>query len=233
MSDILGILSRIKGIVSSGQSALSALTSLAGAAGIANPDQNKRSNTTQPNNEYPNQRVIANEAFKITYGTEKGKQFYQFFGPGGTSYTIYKDGTIDIKNIGEKKEYNKAGVTITVDENQDVHIKGHNKVQVGGGSHVEVAGDAGIVVGGSVAMSMPNGDFGVQAKNIYIGATGNFNLNVEGGMKLSAKGRGVVESAQVFRVGSAAEVDVQAPETNLNKSGKASGYAGPESPGES
>lgn len=192
-------------------------------------DRNQRSKTEEPTkNPYPDARIIANEAFEMRYGTADGKQFYQFFGPGGTMHTIYADGTHDIKNVGEKKEYNKAGVTITVDENGDVHIRGHNKLQVGGGAHIEVAGDAGVVVGGSVAMSMPKGDFGVQAKNIYIGATGQFNLNVEGGMTLSAKGGARVESALSLNIGSGQTVGVQATTVQLNQQGSASGYVGPQ-----
>lgn len=197
------------------------------------PGKERANETTTPESKYPYNQVYQTAGgIRVIVGNEPGKEALKVFHPSGSYIEMMPNGKVVSMNVGEKKEYNKGGVTITVDENNDVHIKGHNKLQVGGGSHVEVAGDAGIVVGGSVAMSMPNGDFGVQAKNIYIGATGNFNLNVEGGMKLSAKGRGVVESAQVFRVGSAAEVDVQAPVTNLNKSGAASGYAGPESPGE-
>lgn len=156
-------------------------------SGSSGKNKTVRSTTEPPTkNEYPDSRVIANEAFEIRYGTQDGKQFYQFFGPGGTMHTIYADGTHDVKNVGELKQYNKAGVTITVDENNDVHIRGHSKLQVGGGAHIEVAGDAGVIVGGTAAVSAK--DLGIQAKNIYMGATGNFNLNVEGDSTIDTKG---------------------------------------------
>jgi hypothetical protein len=188
--------------------------------GSAGPDNKKRSKTEEPTkNPYPDARIIANEAFEMRYGTADGKQFYQFFGPGGTMHTIYADGTHDIKTIGEKKEYNKAGVTITVDENGDVHIRGHNKLQVGGGAHIEVAGDAGVVVGGSVAMSMPTGDFGVQAKNIYIGARGNFNLNVEGDTTVKTTGTTQFDSGKNHNTNAKNIASVAEEGTLINTSG--------------
>jgi hypothetical protein len=192
-------------------------------------DKNRAQLKRAPSGKYGYHYVDEDEGgIRIERVTEPGKESYAFFHPSGSYVEWFPNGKKVSMTIGENKEYNKGGVTITIDENHDVHIKGHSKLQVGGGSHIEVAGDAGIVVGGSVAMSMPKGDLGIQAKNIFMGATGNFNLNVEGAMKISSKGRGVVESSAVLRVGSASEVDVQAPTTNLNKSGSASGYAGPE-----
>lgn len=187
-------------------------------------EADKRSNTKEPTkNEYPDARIIANEAFEIRYGTQDGKQFYQFFGPGGTMHTVYADGTHDIKNVGEKKEYNKSGVTITVDENNDVHIKGHNKIQVGGGAHIEVSGDAGIVAGKNVALATL-GNLGIKAKNIYMGATGNFNLAVDGKMTLSSTGASIFESQAPMHVGSGGTITVQGTTTSLNPGGGGSGY---------
>jgi len=193
------------------------------------PGKQRANETTTPESKYPYNQVYQTAGgIRVIVGNEPGKETLKIFHPSGSYMEMMPNGKTVSMSIGENKQYNKGGVTLTVDENHDVHIKGHSKLQVGGGSHIEVAGDAGIVVGGSVAMSMPKGDLGIQAKNIFMGATGNFNLNVEGAMKISSKGRGVVESSAVLRVGSASEVDVQAPTTNLNKSGSASGYAGPE-----
>lgn len=185
--------------------------------------QCRTANVEPTTNEYPDQRIIANEAFEIRYGTQDGKQFYQFIGPGGTMHTIYPDGTHDIKTVGELKQYNKGGVTITVDENNDVHIKGHNKIQVGGGAHFEVAGDVGIVAGNNVALASI-GNLGIKANNLYIGAKGNFNLAVDGKMTLSSVKESLIESKAPMHIGSAGTITVQGPKVSLNPGGSGSGY---------
>ena len=143
-------------------------------------DKNRAQLARAPSGKYGYHYVDEDEGgIRIERVTEPGKESYAFFHPSGSYVEWFPNGKKVSMTIGENKQYNKGGVTITVDENQDVHIKGHSKLQVGGGSHIEVAGDAGIVVQGDTALATM-GDFGVKAKNIYLGARGNLNVNVEG-----------------------------------------------------
>jgi hypothetical protein len=151
-------------------------------------DQDRAQKTTTPESKYPYNQVYQTAGgIRMIIGNEPGKETLKIFHPSGSYIEMMPNGKMVSMNIGENKQYNKGGVTITVDENQDVHIKGHSKVQVGGGSHIEVAGDAGIVVQGDTALATM-GDFGVKAKNIYMGARGNLNVNVEGSTTMETKG---------------------------------------------
>ena len=173
--------------------------------------------TTTPESKYPYNQVYQTAGgIRVIVGNEPGKETLKIFHPSGSYMEMMPNGKTVSMSIGENKQYNKGGVTITVDENQDVHIKGHSKLQVGGGSHIEVAGDAGIVVGGSVAMSMPKGDLGIQAKNIYMGATGNFNLNVEGDSTINTKGTTSIKSEGAINIDSDTGVTQKAPTSTID-----------------
>lgn len=188
-------------------------------------DKNRANVNTTPESKYPlNQVYQTAGGVRVIVGNEPGKECIKIFHPSGSYVEYMPNGKVVSFNVGENKQYNKGGVTITVDESNDVHIKGHSKIQVGGGAHVEVAGDAGLIIGGSVAMSIPGGDFSVQAKHMYLGATGNFNLNVEGKMTLSSNGASIFESKAPMHVGSAGTITVQGPIVSLNPGGSGSGY---------
>lgn len=143
--------------------------------------------------EYPNNRVFQTAGgHRIEWGEEAGKEYFNIYTPSGSSYSFYPDGTTFSVSVGENVQYNKSGVTITIDENQDIHIKGHSKIQVGGGSHIEVQGDAGVLVGGDVAMATM-GNIGLMSKgNMYLGVKGDMNIAVEGSMKTEVKGSSTV-----------------------------------------
>ena len=179
-------------------------------------DKERAQRKTTPPGKYPYQRVTQTEGgFKIVENNEPGKESYKFFHPSGSYFEFMPNGKVVSMNIGENKQYNKGGVTITVDENNDVHIKGHSKLQVGGGAHIEVSGDAGIIVGGTTALAT-TGDLGVNAKNIYMGATGNFNLNVEGSSTITTKGTTAINSEGAINIKSDTGVTQKAPTSTID-----------------
>lgn len=158
------------------------------------PCQERANECTTPESKYPYNQVYQTAGgIRMIVGNEPGKETLKIFHPSGSYIEMMPNGKMVSMNIGENKQYNKGGVTITVDENQDVHIKGHSKLQVGGGSHIEVSGDAGIVVQGDTALATM-GDFGVKAKNIYMGARGNLNINVEGSLNTQVGGSTVINT---------------------------------------
>jgi hypothetical protein len=151
-------------------------------------DSNRADKTTTPSSKYPDHQVwYTHGGIRFEVGNEAGKETVKMFHPSGSYTEWYPDGKTMQFTVGENKQYNKGGVTVTVDENNDVHIKGHSKIQIGGGAHIEVAGDAGIVCGGTVGVA-GLGDIGIRAKNIYLGAEGDLNIHVAGKTNITSVG---------------------------------------------
>ena len=159
-------------------------------------DKNRAQTTTTEQSTYPDHHVYythGGQRFEI--GNQKGRECIKVFHPSGSYCEWFPDGKFYQMNIGENKQYNKGGVTITVDENNDVHIKGHSKLQIGGGCHIEVSGDAGIVVGGNAAMAMLGKGTALSAKgNLYLGVDGDLNMNVKGATNITSGGPINIES---------------------------------------
>jgi hypothetical protein len=157
-----------------------------------NVEQNKDSKRVEPaqtsTNEYPHNHVFTTKGgIRVSYGDEKGKQFFRMEHPSGQYTEIYPDGKSVTMNVGDNKQYNKGGMTISVDENNDVHIHGHNHVKVGGGAHIEVVGNAGIAVGGDTAL-VGVGNLNFDVDNCYMGIRGDMGMRVSGNMKFKVDG---------------------------------------------
>lgn len=105
----------------------------------------------------------------------------------GSYVEVSHDGKVIAHAVGDMKLYNKAGLSITADENGDIKISGHARLIVGGGAHIEVAGDAGIFCGGDLAASVM-GKANIRASQTYLGTDGDLNLNVGGNMAMNVKG---------------------------------------------
>jgi len=106
----------------------------------------------------------------------------------GTYSLVTHDGKNINFSVGDIQNYGKAGISLTVDENMDTKIHGHNRVVVGGGSYVEVAGDAGIAVGGDTTL-VTKGNLHAHMDSVYLGAKGDMNFNVGGSMKMKVAGQ--------------------------------------------
>jgi len=104
------------------------------------------------------------------------------------SYTLTKhDGTTSSVSVGDIENYGKGGVTMTVDENNDVKVHGHSRMVMGGGSYVEIAGDGAIGVAGDTTV-FSKGNMNAHVDNLYFGCKGNAKFNVEGDMLMDVKG---------------------------------------------
>lgn len=183
----------------------------------SNPSKDRPEMDETPKSEYPYNGVWQFPGgMRIVMGEERGKECFKFYHPSGSYVEFFPDGKVSTMIIGEQKQYNKGGVTITVDENSDVHVAGHQKITVGGGSHIEVQGDAGVVVGGDVALAALS-NLGISAKgNVYLGVDGDLNMNVKGNMNQQVKGD--------LTIGTGGKTTHQSPEIALNPSDGASGY---------
>lgn len=158
-------------------------------ANIKNPDAEQKKSGDRveeqktTTNEYPHEKFwISQGGVKFVYGDEPGKEFIRMVHPSGTYSETYPDGKTMNFRVGDSKDYNKGGVTFSVDENNDVHVHGHNNIKIGGGAHIEVMGNAGIAVGGDTALvGMKNFNFNVD--NCYMGVRGDFGMRVAGSAK--------------------------------------------------
>jgi hypothetical protein len=124
---------------------------------------------------------------KVISDTKGATYIFQAHQSGSYSLITHDGKTINF-SVGDMQNYGKGGISMTVDENMDVKVHGHNRLVVGGGSYVEVAGHAGIAVGGDVAL-VSKGNLNAHVDNIYIGAKGNMNFNVDGNMKMKVAGQ--------------------------------------------
>ena len=135
---------------------------------------------------YPLQQVMQMEGgHRIIVSNDPQSPYVAFFHTSG-SHTIYRpDGSLDNFTVGNSRSYNKSGASVTVDNNNDMHIAGHQKIHVEGGGHIEISGDANIVAGGKINAIALAG-MGISAKgNIYFGAEQGISLNAPSGLTIS------------------------------------------------
>ena len=139
-------------------------------------------------NDYPFHKTWTSMGgIRVEYGDQKGKEFFKITMPDGSFTEMYPDGKKISFTVGDNKNYNKSGVTFSVDENNDIHIHGHNNIKIGGGAHIEVVGNAGIAVGGDIAL-VGIGNLNFDVENCYMGVRGNFGMRVEGNAKWKIDG---------------------------------------------
>lgn len=126
---------------------------------------------------------------RIRLGHNSGSYFE--FGDDGRSVNVV---------VGNEHKYNKQGVTISIDQNNDVKIGGHNTLKVTGGSHVEISGESKVVLGAGKHTVTALGDLKVGAKNIdiiaeqklnLVGASVRIDATEAGGDSVTVRGPGV------------------------------------------
>lgn len=148
---------------------------------------------------FPYAHVIwrTQDGSQLLVNEENGKNtILMQHGTSGTYTEINSSGDQVSFTVGHSVSYGKSGVTLTIDNNQDVKLTGHNRLLVGGGSHVEVAGDAGIVVGGDTAL-VGVGKVNVRASSAYLGADGDISMNAGGNMNIQVAGDMTVKASKI------------------------------------
>jgi hypothetical protein len=144
---------------------------------------------TTANTQYPyNQVWVTESGHEVQFDNTPGAERIRIAHRKGTYTEISADGRRVDFNVGNHQQYNKGGVTITVDENSDIKISGHQRICVGGGSHIEVAGDANMVVGGDQHSVVGGNLRAAVAGDMYTGVKGNGNMHVAGSMNMEVRG---------------------------------------------
>jgi len=149
--------------------------------------QDTRTDESSYNAEYPYNQVIETPAgHQIQIDNTPGHERIFIQHSSGTYQEISADGKVINFAVGDVKNYNKAGMTMTIDENGDFKMTGHTRMLVGGGLHAEIAGDTGIMTQ-ALALALM-GALNLRATNIYMASDGSMNINVAGGINIKAGG---------------------------------------------
>ena len=127
---------------------------------------------------------------------KNGKNFVVMLDGVGGYTCINQNGDKQSFEVGFGHNYNRSGVTMTVDHNGDVKLAGHNRILMGGGGHIEVTGDAGIAVGGDTAI-VGMGKINARAKSVYIGSDGDVAVHASGNMEIKAGGTMHLKASQI------------------------------------
>lgn len=127
--------------------------------------------------EYPLNRVTTYpDGTEIHVDSTEGHSRYEIRHSSGNLLQMADDGMHTTITVGNRHDYIKEGLTLTVDQNGDIHIAGHARLSVQGGAHIEVMGDTSLVTTGNMTQyiggdlnTVVHGDHNVQV-------TGNYGL---------------------------------------------------------
>jgi hypothetical protein len=138
---------------------------------------------------YPYNQVYVSEAgHEVHFDNTPGEERIFIGHKAGTYMEIGKDGSMKTFAVGQNFQYNKGGMTMTVNQNHDMKVSGHHRFNVDGGSHIEVAGDSNMVTAGHSQSVVGGTQRSATAGNIYQGTKGNIMMNATGNMQLKVKG---------------------------------------------
>lgn len=155
----------------------------------------KRLSSTSYKTKYPFNKVNLTESgHEVHFDDTPGSERIRIAHKSGTYDEISYDGRKVSFTVGNRQQYDKGGVTITVDENHDIKVSGHNRMIVGGGQHIEVAGDAAIAVGGDCLNVTLGNMHTAVGGDVYMGAKGDMALNIGGSMKMKVAGTTTMET---------------------------------------
>lgn len=152
-------------------------------------DEKNRLNSSSFAPEYPYNKVMVTEGgHEVHYDDTPGKERIRVAHKDGTYDEISVGGKRVSYTVGQNQQYNKSGLTLTVDENHDVKVSGHQVERIGGGKHSEIAGESSLVVGSGINVVCLGDAKIAVGGSAYIGTSGDINLNSGGSMSMDIAG---------------------------------------------
>jgi hypothetical protein len=148
----------------------------------------KRSNERHPSTEYeentkpqyPLNRVSTYpDGTEIHIDSTPGHSRYEVRHSSGNIMQMADDGMTTTITVGNRHDYMKEGLTLTVDQNGDIRIGGHARVVVQGGAFVEVLGDTNLVTTGNMVQFVGG--------NLNTVVGGDHNMQISGNYNLTSK----------------------------------------------
>lgn len=126
---------------------------------------------------YPlNRAEITPGGHEVHYDDTPGNRRIRIAHASGTYTEMGDDGRTTTVVVGNQHQYVKQGVTISIDQNNDVKIGGHHTLKIDGGAHIEVKGQTNIVMGAGTHTVTTPGDLKIGAKNIEMTAQEEFSI---------------------------------------------------------
>jgi len=180
-------------------------------------DKTGRLNDTTAEGKYPYVQTWLTEAgHEMTFDNTPGNRRIRIaHGKSGSYIEMSENGKMVTHVTGNQQTMNKGGVTLTVEENNDVKIHGHSRLLTGGGTHIEVKGDAGVAVGGHMT-SVVMGDMNLTAAgDSYMGMKGNLRLNIDN-LDIQAGGNITINAGGSVTTTSGGNNTTKAPEIHHN-----------------
>lgn len=146
-----------------------------------------RDNDIKP--KYPlNQVTVWPGGHELHIDSTKGKERYRFAHKSGTYTEIYQNGDVTNFVVGHSQTLHKGGVTLSINNNGDVKIGGHNRFVLGAGAHIEVLGNAGIAVAGDTVLA-GSGNLKMSVGDMYLGVRGNLDMHVAKNTTITTQGK--------------------------------------------
>jgi len=156
---------------------------------MAGKDKKTRIAKTSYESKYPfNQAWLTEAGHEFHVDNTPGKERIRFAHKKGTYIEISPDGRKVELTVGNYQQYNKGGVTITIDENEDKKGHGHKRENNNGGTIITVRGDSDSVTGGHTNVIVGGNAKVAVAGDMYTGVKGNHNMNVRGNLYLRVGG---------------------------------------------
>lgn len=144
-----------------------------------------RSNERHPSKEYeentkpkyPLNRVTTYpDGTEIHVDSTEGHSRYEIRHSSGNLLQMADDGMLTTITVGNRHDYIKEGLTLTVDQNGDITINGHARISIDGGAHIEVKGDTSLVTTGNMTQYIGGNLNTVVAGDHNVQVTGNYGL---------------------------------------------------------
>ena len=126
----------------------------------------------------------------------------------GTYCEVSADGKKVEYVVGHNHQYNKGGYTLTVDENGDIGVNGHLRLNAKGGAHIEIGGEGSIIAGGGLNL--------VVIGDLKAAVSGDMNLKTNGTTNINSNGDTNVETTGATNVKSGSDVTVTAASLQVN-----------------
>lgn len=149
---------------------------------------------------YPyNQKIQYEGGHELEFDNTPNAERIRLGHRSGTYFEISPDGRKVDLIVGNHHQYVKGGLTVTVDNNRDTKITGHDRFSIGGDTHVEVVGDKTMAIGGLFALNVNENKVETIGKKSFVFVGGDAMVRYKGQYNLD------VRSDMVFSVGNDTE----------------------------
>jgi hypothetical protein len=158
--------------------------------------------------QYPhNQCFVTKCGHEIHFDNTPGKERIRITHAKGTYTEWSADGNRTDFTVGHHQDYRKGGWTMTIDENGDVKIAGHSRINISGGEHKTTKGDSDSVTGGHSSIVVGGNAKIAVAGDAYMGVKGDMNMNVGGSVSMKVAGDMTMETQGTHTI-KAAKIDM-------------------------